>query len=35
MEVDIGQSKPLRHTAIVVEDDFIQRDMIAPSKRWT
>jgi DNA-binding response OmpR family regulator len=25
----MGQSKPSRRTAIVVEDDFIQRDMIA------
>lgn len=25
----MGQSKPLRRTAIVVEDDYIQRDIIA------
>ena len=28
-EVPVGQPKPFRRTAIVVEDDAIQRDMIA------
>jgi DNA-binding NtrC family response regulator len=29
MEIFMGQSKPFRPTAVVVEDDEIQRDMIA------
>src|ERR1700753_7163 len=29
MEVPMGQSKPFRQTAVVVEDDEIQRDLIA------